>query len=270
MAPMSEKTLRVTVCELPHERPDLDAAWTRLCAHTRNEKTDVLVLPEFAFVEPVWMHEARDETFWASQTERCDAWFERLPELGASHVIGARPATRHGIPFNEGFRWSADDGYQALRCKHHLPCEPGGWEATWFTRSNDAFTAFAAGPLRFGLNICTELWAVETYGRYAATSVNAIISPRATAAATIDKWLSIGKVAAIYTGAFSLSSNRVHSDGSSGGGGWVIDPDGRVLALTSANSPFATVEIDPGAAERARATYPRYVFARERVAATRA
>jgi len=253
--------MRVTVCELPHESPALDDAWARLCAHTREQRSDVIVLPEFAFVEPVWMRDAFDRDHWDTQVAACDAWLGRLPELGAAHVIGTRPVTRHGLPFNEGFRWSTDGGYQALRSKRHLPNEPGGWEARWFTRSDDDFATFDAGPLRFGLNICTELWALETYGSYANAPLHAIISPRATATATLEKWLAVGNVAAVRAGAFGISSNRVHRDGSCGGVGWIIDPDGQTLALTSADSPSATVDIDLAAAEKARATYPRYVFA---------
>ena len=68
--------------------------------------------------------------------------------------------------------------------------------------------------------------------------------------------------AAVLAGAFCLSSNRVgpNSEGGPFGGmGWVIDPDGEILALTSEDAPFATVDIDLGAAEHAKATYPRYV-----------
>jgi hypothetical protein len=88
------------------------------------------------------------------------------------------------------------------------------------------------------VNICTELWALETFGAYAAAGgVQAILSPRATAAATLDKWLALGRVAAVRSGAYSLSSNRVDPTGTCGGGGWILDPDGRLLALTSADEP---------------------------------
>jgi N-carbamoylputrescine amidase len=63
-------------------------------------------------------------------------------------------------------------------------------------------------------------------------------------------------------GAFGLSSNRSGTDATGlrwGGCGWVIGPDGDVIATTSEGSPFATVEIDLLQAERAKQTYPRYV-----------
>ena len=59
---------------------------------------------------------------------------------------------------------------------------PGNWEARWFDRGDPDFPAFHAGALTFGLNICTELWALETYGAYAVRGVQVILSPRATAA----------------------------------------------------------------------------------------
>jgi len=39
----------------------------------------------------------------------------------------------------------------------------------------------------------------------------------------------------------------------------VISPDGEVLALTTDEEPFASVDIDLGAADLAKATFPRSV-----------
>jgi N-carbamoylputrescine amidase len=44
-----------------------------------------------------------------------------------------------------------------------------------------------------------------------------------------------------------------------GGTGWIIDPEGGVLGVTSPEQSFLTLEIDLTAAEEARTTYPRYV-----------
>jgi N-carbamoylputrescine amidase len=116
------------------------------------------------------------------------------------------------------------------------------------------------GALSFGLNICTELWALETYAVYAMLNVAVVLSPRATAAATTAKWLSVGAVAAVRSGAFSVSSNRVDPTGRYGGAGWIISPDGRMLAKTTPEAPFATIDIDLAGAASERAAYPRYVF----------
>jgi len=57
------------------------------------------------------------------------------------------------------------------------------------------------------------------------------------------------------------TSNRVHGDGSCGGVGWIINPDGGVLATTSAREPICTCDLDLSLPRKARQTYPRYVFA---------
>jgi hypothetical protein len=62
---------------------------------------------------------------------------------------------------------------------------------------------------------------------------------------------------AVISGAYSLSSNRCSS--SFGGTGWIIDPDGKVLALTSSQHPFVTKEIDLELSKKAKLTYPRYI-----------
>jgi N-carbamoylputrescine amidase len=147
-----------------------------------------------------------------------------------------------------------------LRGKFFLPDQPGSWEARWFDRGDADFPAFRAGALSFGLNICTELWALETYAAYARCGVQAILSPRATAAASTAKWLSVGVVAAVRSGAYSLSSNRVDSTGACGGVGWIISPDGEILATTTRDVPFVTMDIDLSVPLAARTSYPRYVF----------
>ena len=252
--------MRITVCELPHEPAALAAAWHALREHTRSQASELVLLPEFAMVEPVWEAEQFDPARWAAAESLSDAWLERLPELGATFVIGARPRSIYGRRFNQGFIGSAACGLASLRRKYFLPNEPGGWEAEWFERGDRTFPVFRAGALSFGLNICTELWALETYASYAAAGVQMILSPRATAEATTAKWLAVGVVAAVRSGAYSVSSNRVDPTGACGGAGWIISPDGEVLARTTRESPFATIDADLVASAEAREGYPRNVW----------
>jgi N-carbamoylputrescine amidase len=252
--------MRATVCELPHERKALDAAWTALCKHSARQASELVLLPEFAMVDPVWETERFDSARWAAAEALSDAWIERLGELHAGHVVGTRPVTINGRRLNQGYVWSAEKGLAPLRSKFFLPAEDGNWESHWFEKGDATFPDFHAGAMSFGLNICTELWALETYGAYAKRGVNAILSPRATAAATTAKWLSVGVVAAVRSGAFSLSSNRVDPTGACGGVGWIISPDGQIRATTTSDAPFATIDIDLTISTAARRTYPRYIF----------
>jgi N-carbamoylputrescine amidase len=251
--------MRVTVCELPHEPGALAAAWAALCEHTAANASRLVLLPEFAMVEPVWEADRFDAERWSAIETLGAEYLRRLPDLGAEYVVGTRPVTENGRRLNQAYLWSAA-GMQPLRNKFFLPQEPGNWEATWFEPGDPEFPVFHAGPVSFGINICTELWALETYASYATLGVELLLSPRATALATMQKWLAVGVVAAVRSGAFGLSSNRVEPSGGCGGGGWIIDPAGEVLAITSATQPFATREIHLTQAAVARDSYPRYVF----------
>lgn len=255
--------MRVTVCETPHQMSLAEDAWLDIRSHVRKHRAELLILPEFAFLEPVWDNPSFAQLQWDALVREAAMWLARLPELSCSYVIGSMPNTIDDQPVNQGFLWSRAGGVTPLRNKYYLPDEPGGWEARWFKGGTEEFPAFSAGELKFGLNICTELWALETIGPYARAGVNAIVSPRATGAATTERWVSLAKTVAIRAGVFSLSSNRRHDDGSCGGVGWIIDPEGRELARTTPLAPLATVEINLTASMSAQSSYPRYVFADE-------
>lgn len=81
--------------------------------------------------------------------------------------------------------------------------------------------------------------------------------------ASVDKWIAGGRAAAVISGAYCLSSNRGGIDQHGfewAGTGWIIEPEeGDVLALTSLEHPFVTLDIDLTIAENAKRTYPRYV-----------
>jgi N-carbamoylputrescine amidase len=68
-------------------------------------------------------------------------------------------------------------------------------------------------------------------------------------------------MAAIVSGSFVLSSNRMgrSQDVDFDGCGLIISPNGKVLASTSQNKPFATIDIDLNEAIRAKKTYPRTI-----------
>src|SRR3954467_4092250 len=126
--------MRVTVCELPHEASALADAWSALCAHTAEHESELVLLPEFAMVEPLWEDECFDPARWAATEALSDARLMQLPELRAQHVAGSRPASIDGRRFNQGYLWSAGAGMAPLRRKFFLPAEPGNWETRWFER----------------------------------------------------------------------------------------------------------------------------------------
>ena len=98
--------MRVTVCEMPHESGALAAAWAALCEHTVRHSSELVLLPEFAMVDPVGQDELFDAARWAAAQAFSEVWRHQLPELHVAHVVGARPVTIDGRPFNQGLLWS--------------------------------------------------------------------------------------------------------------------------------------------------------------------
>lgn len=253
--------MRITVCELPHEPELVDAAWAALRDHTAACRPDLVLLPEFAMTEPVWQGASFVAEHWAAAEELSVRRLERIPELLAKYVAGTRPVSAGGRCYNEGYLWSETGGLTPLRRKAYFPNEPGAWEGRWFERGDGRFPVYRAGPCSFGLNICSELWALETYAGYASRNVDVILAPRATSGTTMGKWFAVAVVAAVRSGAYCMSSNRRESGGAGSAAGWIIDPDGQLLAQTNEETPFVTIEVDLNRARRAKASYPRYVFA---------
>jgi N-carbamoylputrescine amidase len=191
-----------------------------------------------------------------------DEWLERLRELAPAVVLGSRPVGQGGRRLNEGFAWDREQGYRPAHHKYYLPDDPGFWEASWYGRGEERFAPIACGGAAVGFFICTELWFMQRARAYGQAGIHLLVCPRATERKTVDKWLAGGRAAAVIAGAFCLSSN-LYTDSdrpvSLGGQGWVIDPDGNVLGLTTVERPFVTLEIDLAQAEVAKTTYPRYV-----------
>ncbi len=256
--------MRVTVCELP-DRPDAFAdAWRGLVRHAREEASEVVVLPEMPFAPWFGTRRAFDAATWRAFIEAHDAWMPRLGELAPATVLATRPVEAGGRRLNEAFAWERAAGYQAAHHKRTLPDEDGFWEASWYERGSTPPRVVRCGAAAAGFQVCTELWFFDGSRDLGKRGVHLLAVPRATAATTVDKWVAGGRAAAVVSGAFCLSSNRAGpavGDPSLafGGAGWIIGPDGDVLALTSADRPCATLDVDPADAERAKKTYPRYV-----------
>ncbi|MBW3577981.1 MAG: carbon-nitrogen hydrolase family protein [Actinobacteria bacterium] len=109
--------------------------------------------------------------------------------------------------------------------------------------------------------LCTELWFTEHARSYARQGVELLAVPRATERGSLEQWTVAGRAAALLSGAFCVSSNRAGSTAGIdwAGGGFIIDPHGEVLALTTDVQPAVTCDIDLTAAARAKSTYPRTV-----------
>jgi predicted amidohydrolase len=249
--------MKITVCELPDDRTAFAREWESLARHAKRERTDMVLLPETPFAHWIFAYPSFDAKVWEKAVEDHREWMGRLPELGARVVLGSRLVGTGGRRFNEGFAWS-EAGVASSHRKRYLPDEEGYYEARWYGRGGRKFEPFDAEGWKIGFQICSDLWSMANARSYGKKGVDLIAAPRCTGLST-DKWLAGGRVASVISGAYCVSSNRTGERGKArfGGLGWVVDPDGKVLATTSKARPFATVEIDRAVAERAKKTYPR-------------
>lgn len=252
--------MKVTFCAMPDDREEFAAEWGRLAAHVKRKSSDIVLLPEMGFSQWFCAFPTPQPGVWKKAVREHDMWVERLSELGAPMVLGTRPVIEGNKRLNRAFVWTKKTGVRRAHDKFYLPNEPGYYEARWYDRGDGRFDPFEEGGLKMGFMICTDLWSMPSARSYGKKGVDLLLVPRATGEHSVDKWMAGGKTAAVVAGAYCASSNRTGSAGEArfGGKGWMFDPDGQVLGLTTNGRPFVTVEIDRAMARRAKDTYPRY------------
>lgn len=255
--------MRLTVCQLSDDRAAFEAEWETLRAHVAAEKPDMVLLPELPFATWFGIENTFEPAVWQDVMAAHEVGDARLGELEATCVISTRPVERGGKRLNEAFAAFRDGRHVGLHEKRYLPEEPGFYEESWYQHGDGKFDTHEIGGATVGVQICSELWILDESRRYASRGVDLIVTPRATAASSVEKWLVAGRAAAMLAGAYSASSNR-HGPSKAGGfefggGGWIVDSDGAVLVRTSRETPCATVELDLEATKAAKATYPRYL-----------
>lgn len=253
--------MRVTVCQLSDVRDEFEAGWRALRDHVRSEQSELVLLPEMPFA--TWFAAVGDfqTKVWERAVAEHRKWKERLKELAPATVIGTEPAGKRRRRRNEAYAWSAGRT-KALHRKRYLPNEEGFWEANWYEPSAGEFEVAKLDGASVGVQICTEVWWLDVSRWYGGNGADLVVVPRATPATSRERWLVAGRAAAIVAGAYCLSSNRSgssHTGFEFAGLGWIIDPEGEVLARTSDEQPFVTADIDLARAREAKATYPRYV-----------
>ncbi|QBD75940.1 carbon-nitrogen hydrolase family protein [Ktedonosporobacter rubrisoli] len=248
--------MKVTVCELPDDRTAFVAAWEALIAYVRKQQSELVLLPELPFSTWFGTTPRFEEQIWQQAQAEHDTMMDQLSELAPAIVLGTRLITEGGRHLNRGFAWTQAQGYTGVHDKYYLPDEAGFYERCWFDRNRRDFTPVQLDELSISFLICTEVMFTEWARHYGKQGANIIAVPRA--ATRHDRWIVAPRMAAIASGAFVISSNRV-DERTFAGRGLIIGPDGDILADTSRQEPFATVDIDLEESARAKRSYPRDV-----------
>jgi predicted amidohydrolase len=221
---------------------------------------DILItneLPFGAWLPKVLPYDPACAELWA------ELHAQSLNALGglAPAVISSRPVVHEGRLANEAF--VLEDGvYRILHHKHLFPAEEGWQEDGWFAPAIPGFDTHVIAGLTVGVLLCTELMFPERARALGRQGAHLIAVPRASGR-SMAYWHTAGAMAAIVSGAYVMSSNRVGSaDGDQpifGGGGFAFDPSATLIGNTGQSEPILLVGIDRDKADAAKAEYPVYV-----------
>jgi N-carbamoylputrescine amidase len=255
--------LKVGVCEGAPELVPGSSEWNILCQAVSRESPDLFLLNEMPFGPWISAGQVFHQETWNQSCVAHEQGIRCLAELGATVVAGSRPHELDGRRVNDGFIWTMDEGVKSIHTKQYFPDEEGYYEARWFHAGERHFRVAPAGRTQCGFLICTELMFNERARQYGRNGAEVILVPRAVGKSSLERWLVATRMAAIVSGAYVLSSNRVGVDSQGqtfGGSGWVVNSSGDLVAQTSSATPVVFAEIDTQSVARAQREYPCYVM----------
>jgi len=252
--------MKIAICELPDGMAHHGPAWDEFARRVERSRPDLTLLNEMPFGPWTARLATFDPRLAAASIEAHESALTALGALPGA-VISSRPVRSGDKLANEAFLL-ADQHYRPLHHKQYFPHEAGFFEREWFWADRIGFQPFDFRGVRFGVLLCTELMFNERARHYRRQGVHVILVPRASGTAR-DLWHTAARMAAIVSGCYVLSSNRVslHADAMPrfGGSGFAYSPTGELLHETSEANPFATLEINVDLVRHAQRGYPCYV-----------
>jgi len=234
--------MRVGFVEWPGGLLPDSAEWRRVVIEVAHARLPILVTNELPFGYWVAREPIFDRKAAQASVDLHDHGLQALSALSAPTIITSRPVVR------------------SLHRKQYFPAEPGWYETSWFDPGEDDFPLVEVTGVAIDILLCTELMFNERARRLGRQGASLIAIPRATGAA--DMWRTADRMAAIVSGAYVVSSNRVSSaqeDPGFGGDGFAYGPDGALLASTNRASGLSVIEVDLDAAAIQKSAYPCYV-----------
>ncbi len=252
--------MRIACVEFPEGLDHSTGSWDQLASSIAAARADVAVTNEMPF--GAWLCSAAE--YDAARAARAiavhDTGIAALRELAAPIVISTRPVSCGARLANEGFVLVEGD-YHRVHHKQFFPNEPGFYETAWFQAGERGFQPATCGPLAVGFMICTEIMFNEWARHYRRQGCHMIVVPRASGESH-HRWLTAASMAAIVSGCYVVSSNRVGPMTTAmtfGGKGFAFAPDGTLLVETTPDEPVATFDLDLEWVRRQQRAYPCYV-----------
>lgn len=206
---------------------------------------------------------AREDDAEAPEGPRHQMLAEAAREAGIGIVGGAivvDPAS--GRRHNTALVFDARGALVTSYRKVILPEEEGFWETSHYEPGDALSPVLDAFGLRVGLQICSDMNRPEGAHLLGARGAEAILNPRATEAATFDRWRPVLLANALTSCAYVLSVNRPREEQGVklGGPSFAVAPTGEILCETT--DPVAVVTLDRALVQHARTRYPGYLATR--------
>lgn len=252
--------MRVGFVEWPEGLQSSGPGWAKLTKQVAGARLDLLVTNELPFGRWIAAAPNFDQDTAQGSVAAHEAGLTALSALPVPAVLSSRPVWAGDRLANEAVILEHGT-IHALHRKRYFPAEPGWFETSWYVPGEAGFQAADAAGLRVGVLLCTDAMFNEHARGYGRQGAALIAMPRATGAST-EMWHAAGKMAAIVSGAYVVSSNRVGSSPTGptfGGGGFAYRPDGSLIAATTPTDTLLVADVDPGVSSRQRADYPCYV-----------
>lgn len=189
-----------------------------------------------------------------------EAGVQALRALNVPVVVSTLPVFAGSRLANEAFLLERGR-YRFLHQKHFFPSEQGWFETMWFETSKSGFEIVESEGLCIAALICTELMFNEKARFYGKAGAHLIVAPRASGCSQ-EIWKTAGAMAAIVSGCYVVSSNRLglSPDGPVfGGGSYAFAPDGSLLGETPEDASIAVFDLDLSLAKAQKNQYPVYV-----------
>ena len=252
--------MKIAFVEWPEGLSAGDKQWHKWKDLVTAAGPDILVTNELPFGP--WLAEAAafskvdaDHSIRAHQQG-----IEALIDLKLAAIISSRPVCKGNRLANEAFVLEKGMA-RPLHRKHYFPNEPGWFESEWYAGEGSDFDVAEVLGIRVGVLLCTEAMFNERARAYGRQKASLIVIPRASGM-NLESWKIAGAMAALVSGAYVVSSNRVgRSAGGTefGGGGFAYAPHAKLLSVTSSAHPVQTFNLDPTLSAAAQLDYPCYV-----------
>jgi len=252
--------MKITYVEFPEGLTTDGRDWEEIKKKINSENSDVLVTNEMPFGKWLSASNKFDALCAEESIFAHDMGIDALKKLSIPLILSSRPVKCEDILANEAFAL-VNGEYHFAHQKHYFPDETGFYETEWFRTGKKGFDTFESDKLTIGFLLCTEVMFNEWARSYRHQGAQLIVIPRATGH-SIENWKTAASMAAIVSGCYVVSSNRVGKVGddlSFGGIGFAFAPDGSLISETSEDNPIVSFELDLEFVEKQQKQYPCYV-----------